>query len=81
MSVMTHPKALQDSEAGPQSEFERPRYLPKVRFRSPKTDHPKRRAGAFVFGENWWPMVEIESSNLGVLFSGAKCRMRRVVVV
>jgi len=26
-------------------------------------------------------MVEIESSNLGVLFSGAKCRMRRVVVV
>jgi len=32
----------------------------------------------FVFDTTWWLMVEIESSDLGVLFSGARCRMRRV---
>jgi len=35
----------------------------------------------FVFDTTWWLMVEIETSDLGVLFSGAKCGMRRVGVV
>jgi len=32
----------------------------------------------FVFGDTWWLMVEIETSNLGVLFSGAMCNLRKV---
>jgi len=35
----------------------------------------------FIFGETWWLMVEIETSDLGVVFSGAKCRMRSVMMM
>ena len=31
----------------------------------------------FAFGESWWLMVEDETSDLDVLFSGAKCNMRK----
>jgi len=31
----------------------------------------------FVFGDQWWLMVEVETSDQWVLFSGAKCNMRR----
>ena len=34
----------------------------------------------FVFGDNWWIQIEVETSDPSVLFSGAKCKMRRVRV-
>ena len=38
---------------------------------------PPHDPGPFVFGDQWWLMVEIDTFDQWVMFSGAKCNMRR----
>ena len=41
---------------------------------------PPHDPAPYVFGDQWWLMIEVETSDQWVLFSGAKCILQRVKV-